>query len=84
MAAINKRGDYWRAQVRRKGHDARAATFDTKVQAEAWARSIENAMDKGVYIDNSEAMRTTLLAVKFRLFINPFNKEFRRLFSPIF
>ena len=61
MAAINKRGNYWRAQVRRKGHDPRVATFDTKVQAEAWARSIENAMDKGVYIDNSEAMRTTLL-----------------------
>ena len=61
MAAIDKRGDYWRVQVRRKGHDARVATFDTKFEAEAWGRSIESAMDKGVYIDNSEAQRTTLL-----------------------
>lgn len=61
MATITKRGNFWRAQVRRKGHDSRAASFDTKFEAEAWGRSIENAMDKGVYIDNSEAQRTTLL-----------------------
>ena len=61
MAAIRKRGSYWHAQVRRKGHDAQTASFDTKLEADAWARSIENSMDKGVYIDNSEAMRTTLL-----------------------
>jgi integrase len=61
MAAINKRGDYWRAQVRRKGHPPKAASFDTKAQAETWARSIENEMDRGVYIDRSEAERTTLL-----------------------
>jgi integrase len=61
MATITKRGNFWRAQVRRKGHDSRAASFDTKFEAEAWGRSIENSMDKGVYIDNSEAQRTTLL-----------------------
>lgn len=61
MATITKRGNFWRAQVRRKGHDSRAASFDTKFEAEAWGRSVENAMDKGVYIDNSEAQRTTLL-----------------------
>lgn len=61
MASITKRGDFWRAQVRSKGQDSVSRTFDTKAEAQVWARSIENAMDKGLYIDNSEAMRTTLL-----------------------
>lgn len=61
MASFSKRGVYWRAQVRPKGQDTISRSFDTKAEAQIWARSIENAMDKGVYIDNSEAQRTTLL-----------------------
>jgi integrase len=61
MASFSKRGDYWRAQVRAKGQETISRTFDTKAQAQIWARSIENEMDRGVYIDRSEAERTTLL-----------------------
>lgn len=61
MASFSKRGDYWRAQVRAKGQETISRTFDTKAQAQIWARSIENEMDRGVYIDRSEAELTTLL-----------------------
>ena len=61
MASFTKRGNYWRAQIRTKGQDPVSRSFDTKAQAQVWARSIENEMDRGVYIDRSEAERTTLL-----------------------
>ena len=61
MASFSKRGIYWRAQVRIKGQEGSSRTFDTKAEAQVWARSIENAMDRGIFIDNSEAQRTTLL-----------------------
>ncbi len=48
MAAFEKRGQYWRVKIRRKGYPEQTRSFDLKSQAEAWARSIENEMDKGV------------------------------------
>ena len=62
MASVIKRNDspYRRAQVRRRGYEPLSRTFDTKVQAEAWARHVENEMDRGVFVDRSEAERTTL------------------------
>lgn len=41
MATIRKRGSGWQAIVRRKGYPAQSATFDTKFEAEEWARDIE-------------------------------------------
>ena len=61
MASFSKRGDYWRAQVRTRGQEPISRTFDTKAQAQVWARSIENEMERGIYIDRSEAERTTVL-----------------------
>ncbi len=58
MAAINKRGKYWRAQVRRVGHAAQSKYFDTK--AEAWARQVERPIDAGGLFDSSQARTTTL------------------------
>lgn len=61
MASITKRGDLqWQVKVRRKGYPAQSATFFTRSEAEKWARSVESGMDKGTYVDNSEAQRTTL------------------------
>ncbi|MBQ0937553.1 tyrosine-type recombinase/integrase [Ideonella paludis] len=60
MASITKRGSYWRAQVRRKGHQQESKTFDTKAQAEAWVRQVEGEMDRGVFISRAEAESTTL------------------------
>jgi integrase len=61
MATFQLRGNkQWRAMVRRKGYPEQSKTFDTKVDAEAWARGIESEMDRGVWRDRSEAENTTL------------------------
>lgn len=59
MAGIWKRGNYWRAEIRRVGYPSRWSTFDTKAEAEAWARRIESEMDRGVFVDRTEAERNT-------------------------
>lgn len=60
MAYISQRGEYWRAEVRRRGYKPVYRTFDTKQQAQKWARQIEGEMDVGSFVDRSEAERTTL------------------------
>lgn len=60
MASIQRRGKYWRAQVRRKGWEAQARSFDTRGSAEAWARQVEAEMDQGSFVSRGEAERTTL------------------------
>lgn len=47
MATIQKRKKSWRVQVRRKGKTV-TATFDTKVEAEAWAIITESKIIEGV------------------------------------
>ncbi len=60
MAYISQRGEYWRAEVRRRGYKPVYRTFDTKQQAQKWARHIEGEMDTGSFVDRSEAERPTL------------------------
>lgn len=61
MAYIKQRGNHqWRAQIRRKGHPAQNKTFNTRKEAEAWARLIETEMDRGIFVDRTESERTTL------------------------
>jgi Arc/MetJ-type ribon-helix-helix transcriptional regulator len=60
MAYIKKRGEYWRAEVRRKGDKPTYRTFDTQAEAQKWARRVESEIDTGYYVDHSEAERTTL------------------------
>ncbi|MHB1333305.1 MAG: tyrosine-type recombinase/integrase [Sulfuriferula sp.] len=61
MASIRKKGDFqWHVQIRRKGFAAVTKTLNTRAEAETWARSVENEMDRGVFIDRSEAEATTL------------------------
>lgn len=60
MASIAKRGNYWRAQVRMKGQQPISRTFDTKADADKWARHIESEMDRGIFFDRTEAEKTTL------------------------
>lgn len=47
MASITKRGERWRAEVRRKGYRSLCKTFGTKAAAEKWARGVEAQMDDG-------------------------------------
>ena len=60
MAAIWKRGNYWRAEVRRLGYPKQNRTFDTKAKADAWGRQVEAKMDRGEFVDLKEAERNTL------------------------
>ena len=60
MAFFRRRGSSWQVQVNRKGQARQSRTFDTKVDAEAWARQIENEMDRGVFVLRKEAENTTL------------------------
>jgi len=60
MAYIAQRGDYWRAEVRRRGIKPVYRTFDTKQQAQQWARRVQSEIDCGAYVDRTAAERTTL------------------------
>lgn len=46
MASVLQIGDRWRAQIRRPGRKSISKTFDTKREAEQWARRTEAAMDE--------------------------------------
>jgi len=60
MAYISQRGAYWRAEIRKRGHKPIYRTFDTRQQAQQWAERTEAEITVGVYIDRTEAERTTL------------------------
>ena len=60
MAHFQKRSGSWRAIVKRKGYGTLTQTYDTKAEAEAWARKIESEMDRGVFVSRVEADNTTL------------------------
>ena len=63
MAGFEQRkSGWWQAKIRRKGHPVQSKTFQTKSEAEAWARDIESKMDRGVFVDRAEAEATTLHA----------------------
>ncbi|MHB8253524.1 MAG: hypothetical protein ACYDEV_07455 [Acidiferrobacter sp.] len=60
MACFQKRSGAWRAIVKRKGYGVQTRTFDSKVDAEVWARRIEEEMDRGAFVFRVEAESTTL------------------------
>ncbi len=60
MAYISQRGQYWRAEVRRRGIKPVYRTFDTQKQAQQWARKVESEIDAGLFIDKTQSERTTL------------------------
>lgn len=76
MAGIWKRGSYWRAEIRRSGYPIQNRTFDTKADAEAWARRIESEMDRGAFADRKEATRNTLgdLLLRYSNEVSPHKK----------
>lgn len=74
MATIRKRGEYqWQAQVRREGYPATSKTFETRKDAERWARAIERELDQGIYLPRGEAERTTVadLIARYRADVLP-------------
>lgn len=59
MATFKKRESGWtQAVIRRRGHPVQSKTFQTRVEAEVWARGIESEMDKGSFLSHVAAERT--------------------------
>lgn len=67
MATIRKKGPFqWHCQIRRKGYPPQTQTFNTKADAETWARGIESEMDRGVFVSRTEAEQTTFAQICYR------------------
>lgn len=64
MATLEKRGDSWRAIVRRKGFPIQRATFDTKAEAHRWATLVERKLTEqrrlGQHQDMADAMKLSV------------------------
>src|SRR5438876_9013830 len=61
MASILKRGEYsYQAVIRRRGFPTQTKTFETKTDAQKWARMIERDMDRGAWHKSSAAEVATL------------------------
>ncbi|WP_342595510.1 site-specific integrase [Salinicola lusitanus] len=60
MATFQKRSGSWRAIIRKKGYPQLSATFDTKAQAERWAKQIETEMSQARFVDTREADALTI------------------------
>lgn len=59
MASIRFRSNKWQARVSRKGEQSLVKTFQTREDAEKWARSIEVKWDKGTYQNTHQAQKTS-------------------------
>ena len=72
----------WQAIVKRKGHPLQSKTWNTRKEAEAWARQIESEMDRGVFVSRAEVERTTLhdLIERYRVEVLPSKRG--KHFSP--
>ena len=61
MASINKRGPYqFQAIIRRKGYPSQTKTFESRSEAEEWARSVESKMDDRTFRDRRDLKNWTL------------------------
>ncbi|OWS69411.1 integrase [Polynucleobacter aenigmaticus] len=58
MASIRFRSNKWQARVSRKGEQSLVSTFQSKEDAERWARSIEVEWDRGTYTNTHQAQKT--------------------------
>lgn len=60
MASFRQRSGKWQARVIRDGYPDQTKTFESKADAEKWARSLESEIDRGQFVNLNEAQRTTL------------------------
>lgn len=61
MATIRKLRGRWQAQVRRRGMKPRAKSFDSKSDAEKWARDLESQVDRFGAAPDTKILETTTL-----------------------
>jgi len=76
MASIRKRGNAWQARVSRKGFPEESETFQSKADAERWARSVEAAMDAGAFTSHRPVQDLLLgdLLARYRDNVSPLKK----------
>lgn len=61
MATFRKRGPYqWEVRIRKRGYPTTCKTFETKVEAEAWAKDVETKMNRSLFVSSKEAEQYTL------------------------
>jgi hypothetical protein len=58
MATFRNRHGKWQARVRRSGQQPISKSFQTKQDAERWARQVETDIDRGSYTNVALAERT--------------------------
>jgi integrase len=61
MATIRKLRGRWQAQVRRRGMKPRAKSFDSKADAEKWARDLETQVDRFGTAPDTKILEVTTL-----------------------
>ncbi|WP_102961534.1 site-specific integrase [Mangrovicella endophytica] len=61
MATVRKLRGRWQAQVRRRGMKPRAKSFDSKSEAERWARELEAQVDRFGSAPDTKILETTTL-----------------------
>lgn len=61
MATIRKLRGRWQAQVRRRGMKPRAKSFDSKSDAEKWARDLESQVDRFGTAPDTKILESTTL-----------------------
>ena len=59
MASIRFRSNKWQARISRQGEQSVVKTFQSKEDAQRWARSIEVEWDRGTYTNTHQAQKTT-------------------------
>lgn len=80
MASIINRGPFqYQAIIRRKGYPSVTKTFESKRDAEDWAKVTEAEMVRGVFVSRTEAERTTLgeLLERYLAEVTPAKKGWR-------
>ena len=66
MATLRQRKERWQARVQRKGYENIAKSFILKTDAIQWARSIEIQIDRGTYLNNYLARKTSFADIILR------------------
>lgn len=61
MATITKtQSNTFKVLIRKNGFPQQIKTFKTKVDAQKWARLLESEIDRGIFVDRTEADKTTI------------------------
>jgi len=63
MPTIRKRGNRYHVQVRKKGQSPLTKSFSKKADALTWAKTVESEMERGMFLDTTQAQQQTVAEV---------------------